>query len=537
MSKTPEPSLIAADVPASLPSGVITFTNEGKPPVKEIQLTGALQELLVSLKRGRPAAPFPAKLNVAQLVWGERDFSHLANDLTIDGAKIIVSCGGEVSGEAVPELHLLEEDTLRNQPIHGRVEGGLRFSAQFGGHSGSTYGSGASATAVRYVQFLSAFNWQLVPESRSPSLWFARLMGPLEHIRGNLRVIFHPSPSSSSSSMRGMRLEGAYTYYLLDEHKTKDWYLVIDTAGSGPPSQHALWCDVLALQFTLGRQLKVDTLYGVDESGEVVAWASGAHGADHSGSHVEPPVPPVNMTTPTWTVPFFSAVSDLMRNRQELRPGIALLTYLDSLTDNIDAAFIRLAVGLEGFSFWLLSGRPDEIIVKDKKAWLAWAKEHAADIRALAKDEKLANSLYGKIEGAFKRASGKVVQDAFASLGLRTTKEMDEILDLRDYAIHRGVMLKEGQTYALDREMSNIAKARVMLVALVARAAGYRGAISGCERPDGGHNAVLDSFWEVSPKSQETERVLYLVSDGGETATSPVASFSAPASPLPSATE
>lgn len=537
MSKTPEPSSITDDVPASPPSLVITFDNEGKPPIREIQLTGALQELLVSLTRGRPAAPFPAKLNVAQLVWGERDFSHLANDLTIDGAKLTVSCGGEVSGEAVRELHSLEEDTLRNQPIHGRAEGGLRFSAQFGGHSGSTYGSGASATAVRFVQFLSAINWQLVPESGTPSLWFARVTGPLEHIRGNLRVTFHPSPSSRSSSMQGLRLEGAYTYYLLDELNTKDWYLVIDTASSGAPSQHTLWCDILALQFTLGRQLKVDTLYGVDDSGEVVAWASGAHGADHPGSHKEPPVPPMNMTTPTWTVPFFSAVSELMRNRQELRPGVALLTYLDSLTDNVDAAFIRLAVGLEGFSFWLLSGKPDEIIVKDKKAWLAWAKEHATEIRALAKDEKLANSLYGKIEGAFKRASGKVVQDAFASLGLRTTREMDEILDLRDYAIHRGVMLKEGQTYAVDREVANIAKARVMLVALVARAAGYRGAIAGCGRPNGGHDRVLDSFWEVSPDAQEVERVLYVASDGGEIATSPVASSSAPASLRPSAAE
>jgi hypothetical protein len=204
-------------------------------------------------------------------------------DLIIDGAKIIVSCGGEVSDEAVRELQLMEEDTLTDQPIHGRAEGGLRFSAQFGVHSGNTHGSGASTTTVRYVQFLSAFNWQLVLESRAPNLWFARVAGPLEYVRGNLRVTFHRSPSSSSSSMRGLRLKGAYTYYLLDEYNTKDWYLVIDTAGSGAPSQHTLWCDVLALQFTLGRQLKVDTLYGVDESGEVVAWASGAHGQHRKG--------------------------------------------------------------------------------------------------------------------------------------------------------------------------------------------------------------------------------------------------------------
>ncbi len=249
------------------------------------------------------------------------------------------------------------------------------------------------------------------------------------------------------------------------------------------------------------------------------------------------PLPPVNMTTPTWTVPFFSAVSALMRTRKELRPGVALLTYLESLTDNIDAAFIRLAVGLEGFSFWLLFGRPDEIPVKDKKAWLAWAKEHEAEMRTLAKDEKLANKLYGKIEQAFKRASGKVVQDAFASLSLKPTKEMDEILDLRDYAIRRGVMLKEGQTYAIDREMANIAKARVMLVALVARAAGYNGAISGWGSPDGGHNPELDSFWEVSQEAPEVERVFYVASDGGETATLPVAPSSTHASSQPSAAE
>lgn len=537
MSKMPEPNSIPADVPASPPCLTITFTNEGKSPAKEIQLTGALRELLVSLTRGRPVGSLPAKLNVVQLIWGERDLSHLAKELTVDGAKITVSCGGEVSGEAVQELRWMEEDTLRGQPIHGRVEGGLRFRAEFGGHSGSTYGSSASATTVSYVQFLSAFNWQLVLESGTPSLWFARVRGPLGHIRGNLRVTFHQGPSSSSSSMRGLRLEGAYTYYLLSGYNTKDWYLVIDTAGAGAPSQNFLWCDVLALQFALGRQLKVDTLYGVDESGVVVAWACGEHGADHPGSQVEPPVPPVNMTTPTWTVPFFSAVSDLMRNRTEVRPGVALLTYLDSLTDNVDAAFIRLAVGLEGFAFWLLAGKPDEIIVNDKKAWLTWAKKHEAEIRALAKDEKLANKLYGKIEGAFKRASGKVVQDAFASLGLTPTKEMDEILDLRDYAIHRGVMLKEGQTYEVDREVSNIAKARVMLVALVARVAGYCGAISGWGKPDGGRYPVLDGFWEVSQESLNAERVFYVASDGGETATSPVASALAPESPQRSAVD
>lgn len=471
--------------------------------MREVNLTGAIQKLLIALAKGKRLPPIPTKLKITQLLWGERDLSHLAQDLTVDGAKIVASCAAGVSSSSIPELQSLEDDTLRNQPIQGKAEGGLAFSSQHGGHSGTEIGGGSSSS---YVQFLSAFSWHVVPDSGSPSLWFAQIAGQLEFIVGNLGVSFQRGPTSSSS-VRGLRLEGAYTYYLLAQIGTKDWYLVIDTAGSGAPSPQDLWCDFLALQFTLGRQLKVGTLHGVDDSGEVVAWASGAYASDHPGTDVQPPVPPVNMTTPQWTVPFFAATSNLMRNRKELRPGIALLTYVDSLTDNVDAAFIRLAVGLEGFAFWLLAGAPEEIIVHDKKAWIRWAQDRKTEIRAFAKDDKLANKLYGKVEFAYKRASGKVVQDAFASFGMTTTEELDEILDLRDYAIHRGVMLKEGQTYEIDREMANIAKARVMLVALVARAAGYRGAITGWGRPEGYHHPELEGFWEVSPEALDGERV------------------------------
>lgn len=464
--------------------------------------------------------PLPAKFKVIELVWGKRDFSPLATDLTIDGHTLTVTCGGEVSSEVVRELRSMEDSTLRGQRIDGQTEGGLVFGARFGGLSGSTYGPGATGTTVKFVQFLRAFSWHLVPDSGAPSLWIAQVTGPLKHIHGNLRVTFHRGSSSWSSNMSGLRLEGAYTYYLLDKFETEDRYLVMDTGGSGAPSDQVLWRDLLALQFSLGCQLHVDTLYGVDESGEVVAWAGGAYGADRAGSQVERPVPPVSMTTSTCTVPFFRAVSDLMRNRQDLRPGIALLAYLDALTENVDAAFIRLAIGLESFAFWLLKDKRDEndkIIVKDKAAWLAWAKQHRTEIRAMAKDEQRADSLYGKIANAFTTsASGKVVPDAFAASGLTLTKEMKEILGLRNDAIHTGVMLKEGQTYALDRELANIAKARVMLVALVARASGYRGAIRGWESADNEHDPILDSFWEVSQEAQEAERVVYVASDAAE---------------------
>lgn len=534
MSTAPEPSAIPAHVPASLPDVVTTNSGaDGKPSVRQTQLAGALQSLLVSVTRGRSVPPLPAKSKVVELVWGKRDFSRLATDLAIDGHTLTVTCGGEVSSEVVRELRSMDDSALRGQRIDGQTEGGLVFGARFGGLSGSTAGPGTTETSVKFVQFLRGFSWHLVPDSGAPSLWLAQVTGPLEHIHGNLRVTFQRGSSSWSSNMSGLRLEGAYTYYLLNKFETEDWFLVMDTGDSGAPSDHVLWPDLLALQFSLGCQLHVGTLYGVDESGEVVAWAGGAYGADRAGSQVERPVPPVVMTTSTCTVPFFRAVSDLMRNRQDLRPGVALLAYLDALTDNVDAAFIRLAIGLESFAFWLLKDKRDEndkILVKDKAAWLAWAKEHRTEIRTMAKDEQQADILYNKIENACTTsASGKVVPDAFAASGLNLTKEMKEILDLRNYAVHTGVMLKKDQTYRLDRELAIIAKARVMLVALVARAAGYRGAIRGWEHADNEHDPIVDSFWDVSQETQEAERILYVASDSAEQPGSPVTSESSSA--------
>ena len=69
----------------------------------------------------------------------------------------------------------------------------------------------------------------------------------------------------------------------------------------------------------------------------------------------------------------------------------------------------------------------------------------------------------------------------------------------------------------------------VMLVALVARAAGYRGAIRGWEHADNEHDPIVDSFWDVSQETQEAERILYVASDSAEQPGSPVTSESSSA--------
>jgi hypothetical protein len=116
-----------------------------------------------------------------------------------------------------------------------------------------------------------------------------------------------------------------------------------------------------------------------------------------------------------------------------------------------------------------------------------------------------------------RRASSRVVEEAFAlqSIGLAVTPEMAAELEKgRGEIVHTALMFDEPP---LDRETYRvrIGIVRTMLVALIARAVGYRGAITGwTRRPGRRWDAADPTWWTVDDEASEAARCGYVASSG-----------------------
>ena len=127
----------------------------------------------------------------------------------------------------------------------------------------------------------------------------------------------------------------------------------------------------------------------------------------------------------------------------------------------------------------------------------------------------LGEALYAKITSVpARRASSRVVEDAFAleQVALQLTPEMAaELEDGRGTIVHTATMFEQSQEH-VDAYLSRIALVRTMLVALLARVVGYRGAIMGwSRRPGRPYHAAEATWWPVEPEARTAAEQTYLI--------------------------
>lgn len=443
---------------------------------------------------------------VTRLTWNDVDVTASAGAARTRGDVLEV----EWSDDRFPPLLNRDEyGRFANMPFEGWLASGWRFSADMGLFSSN--------------RALDGHYWRLEHRTLRPRLWVARVRG-LDLARerdapGNLRILT-TADNGELAATWGHRFEGAYVYYLIplqDPSADADAFLVIDTGSAVRPERQHLFADVMALQFVLGRAFFVDLVYGVAADFELAAIVGGRHGRDHSHRVRTEHVVPAFLAREHWASEFFSAISKTYRERPELRLYIALSFYLDNLASfHVEGRYLALHVALEAFAFWLLGGdegsAPPMI---DKPRWKGWLNAQREEIKACAATG-FGEVLFSRIASVPKRrSSSRVVEDAFARLGLELLPEMAaELEDGRGRIVHTAAMFPERQE-RLDAYLEPIALTRTMLVALLARAVHYRGAILGWKRePHRPYDEPSATWWPVDPECRRAALRRYEVVRG-----------------------
>lgn len=474
---------------------------EGRDVVEPIPVPKNVCGLLCAIAYGWTPAPMVLG-DVEQLQYNGVDLSEDAQDLRLQENRLMVTLGGMAPDRLMPFA-------LDGQ-LEGTLAGGARFHGDMVLRMGRSFSSSREEGTRRLVT-IEAGLWTVL-DGDAPSLWIGRIDGSIKiNFSGNMIVERIASDGPRLGARRHFILAGAYAYYLV-QCRTRDdaiWHLVIDTGGAGVPQLEILGRDFLALQFVLGRHLRMPELLGVSTDRRTIASTLGCTPRKNLEEHPFPPVPieqdNEKWIDMSWAAVFFERVSTAWRARLESQDAFwrALEMYLGAMSNHLDEDYMRLQVALEAFAYWLLQheNHGEREDVKDKEEWKKWVKHNRDDIRAFAVEGR-EDALYQKVMTAYRFSSGKVVPSAFAAKGLALTQEMANELKGRDTVVHQGLMAPNG--YEVERDLRRVALVRTMLIALIAKAADYCGAIRGWDVGSQGHPIEAPSgWWSVSENDRQ----------------------------------
>ncbi len=430
--------------------------------------------------------------------WGDVSLEDLWGPLRIEGPSLVWEPSTRHGAPEDAQARLVRLDALRNASARLELADGKRVVAEYG-HT-PRYGSRAGAEPG----FTCEFDVWHTEGGSVAARWAGRLKGG-GFLNGNLAV------SAGSRSTAGhMRLEGNYTWYLLDADRNGDLSVVVD-GGPSTFDRHALGIDFNALQVALGAPLQLDLLVGLDRPGNVVG-AAGVHFGGNRQTkrrgRADGPVPD-DVAHECWVPVFFHRLATAMVATPDLPWGMACNAYLDSISDaTIDGRYLHVHVALEAFATALLKrdskkkAKP-RLLVKDGETWVRWVNDHAVELRAMlaATDpkelEKLAKVFTNKVVSAMNLPSSGVVADALSSLDppLLVDEAVLEEVEKRNIPVHHASMNKPGVEYEVDRDVGRIDVLKSLFVALIARACNYDGAIAGWVRDEAAAWKPQPGWW------------------------------------------
>jgi hypothetical protein len=417
--------------------------------------------------------------------------------------------------DEIPDLAVLD-DLLQVRIRMNSDQFGLQLRSAIGEIAGDLddktrmvgrhVGRGNSRLGVNHFEVtLSASEWALLRDP-IPSIWVGRLEGRVSTTDlGNMIV-----GTGSDFGRRHCRLLGNFKYYIAWSPRQGDaeqeTWLVVDVSSPSMPSRDLLRRDLLGLAFCMGTQLRLRSLVGVSDDLTVTSMMSGVRETAPYASIMAPPTPGGRES---WYPVFFERLSRAWRDDGDSpRFSLACQMYTDALLNNLDTDYLKLQVALEAFAFWTLkqtekSRRKQNSIriVKDQGAWEKWITELSPAIREHA-EAGFEDRLVAQVKSALFLGAGDIVPQAFRSQGLELTEELQKELKARNVVVHQGLIAPKG--YDIKRELRRIRLVRTMLVALVAKACGYAGAINGWTLDD---NQVPlepdDGWWKVGEEERK----------------------------------
>jgi hypothetical protein len=442
-----------------------------------------VRDVLLALAYGW--SPLPLDLGeVSNLRFNETEPSEVLSTLGVRDGRLVVALANAGIPRSIP---------FSLNDFRGELRGGVCFQ-----------GEGITRVTNGYNPSAEAAYWRIY-DGHVPRLWIGELggTGDLEG-GGNTAIERIRVDGLRSGARQHFRLRGVYEYYLVraPNRDSHTWRILVCTDG-GEPDRDVLWREFLALQFVLGRQMKIPFLIGVTSIDSAVAMMSGIGDRRNLEPNDAVPVPIYQdnegRVEECWTAAFFARICRFLVDEPKMRlaTNVALETYLAAMTGNLDADYLRLHVGLEAFAYWLMKcdETEDSIIVKDKKSWKAWVKDNEQVIRSHARTG-YEESLLNKIRGVYRLATSRVVPSAFLSRRVSLTEDMLSELEHRDTVVHQGLMSPDA--FDGKREYRRVGLVRTMFVAIVAKAVRYEGAINGWEIGELGRSQQPDGWWAIS---------------------------------------
>jgi hypothetical protein len=267
---------------------------------------------------------------------------------------------------------------------------------------------------------------------------------------------------------RGLRLQGNCTWHFFSHN---EWLVaLVDDGGR----KDLIKFDLATFEFLNGITIRVDDGFRMAPDGTTV-------GAEQINFGFRPVPRPHNSESPLalrlWSMCAFDLFQKLaVRLAEDKLTQMAVSTIADSHIDHLDGAYLKIQVGIEALCVSKLSTEK-RILVKDKNLWLAWCQSREDEIKAMALNETLAKSLYGKVEGAFQSTATTKVPEYLSQRFSGIPETVNNELKNRHPAVHEYQMsapISEGERdWILD--VKHLCRLRFILTAVIAEACRYSG--------------------------------------------------------------
>lgn len=287
-----------------------------------------------------------------------------------------------------------------------------------------------------------------------------------------------------------VRLSHKYDFYVVQRQKLGPTQLVVDTRGA-PLDQATLGTEFMAMEFALGRPLRLGRLIAVDASLRPV----GATGLDFGGWSGREKAGRCPVATEMdlhanldkgiserhWIPVLFSRVAGQLDQGGPDSPLlIAVAAYIDSIgAGNIHVSYLLVQVALEALCSSLVTPTT-HVLVKEPKKWLEFVQQQEEAISALAADVEAGIKLMNKVRSAQHAPTTGRVALALNHLGLDVPHAALTEIPERNRSAHYLVMAKESTADVQDLA-DRLATVQTLLVAVIAKCVEFRGPIVGWE--------------------------------------------------------
>ncbi len=424
--------------------------------------------------------PLPPRIP-RTLVWGGRDLSAHARTLLVDGPHLHVELVSRTPAEKLGRGRTVLEE-LWKQPLEGQAEDGWRFAARQAVVTNWTPSLNRDQEESVHVR---GWDWTLVSETGRSRYWVAEITGDPPVYIGNLTLT-----SGKHAFSRGHYfLTGPECdYALVRQGREKDrWLLVVYERAPDALTHSVLRRDLNALSFAFGTPLGVGHVWSVDEDLRSQAVLGGDIATRaRKGMSEEAPVPSTNDLHALPAVMFEKLAAYLAARSDEevARLTLASWYYLESLAEvSAEGALVKIALAAVVMARDLLNN--DLVLAVDGDAFRAWVTTADVELSAHERPER-PGALRAQVAQANQASPSTAIRLAVEHVGLALAPEIAEALA----AAEQSLAGKEG---ARTRFYENFARIRTLLAALVARAVGYTGRLSGWER------SGEFSFYEPAP--------------------------------------